>query len=255
MSESHGRVLNCVPSRNREQDWSLDNMTRAGMGVTAEQLPESVDLRDPSWWAIGDQGQTGSCVGWASADSVIRYHLVRNGRLSPSDLLSVRFQWMAAKELDEFTSAPTTFIEFDGTSLKAALDVARKYGSVPDAVLPFQGGGLYQGDTADFYLIAARFRIASYVALGSRARDWKRWLARRGPILTRLDCDDAWFRATESGGVLAEYQLPDEPAGHAVAVVGYTPDHFIIRNSWGTGWGDGHGDLIVAPDRFHSEVC
>ena len=26
--------------------------------------------------------------------------------------------------------------------------------------------------------------------------------------------------------------------GHAVTVVGYTSDRFIIRNSWGTGWGD-----------------
>ena len=26
--------------------------------------------------------------------------------------------------------------------------------------------------------------------------------------------------------------------GHAVALVGYTSEHFIVRNSWGTGWGD-----------------
>jgi hypothetical protein len=27
--------------------------------------------------------------------------------------------------------------------------------------------------------------------------------------------------------------------GHAMAVVGYTEDSFIIRNSWGAHWGDG----------------
>ena len=27
--------------------------------------------------------------------------------------------------------------------------------------------------------------------------------------------------------------------GHAVCIVGYTADRFIVRNSWGTGWGDG----------------
>jgi hypothetical protein len=36
-----------------------------------ERIPESKDLRE-SWWIIGDQGTTGSCVGWASADSTVR---------------------------------------------------------------------------------------------------------------------------------------------------------------------------------------
>ena len=44
---------------------------------------------------------------------------------------------MAAKETDEFTSLPTTFIENAGTSLKSALDVARKFGAVSENVLPF----------------------------------------------------------------------------------------------------------------------
>ncbi|WP_019507844.1 C1 family peptidase [Pleurocapsa sp. PCC 7319] len=26
--------------------------------------------------------------------------------------------------------------------------------------------------------------------------------------------------------------------GHAIAIVGYSADRFIIRNSWGTSWGD-----------------
>jgi hypothetical protein len=45
---------------------------------------------------------------------------------------------MAAKETDVFTSYPSTFIELEGTSLKAALDIARKFGLVTDAVLPFR---------------------------------------------------------------------------------------------------------------------
>lgn len=24
---------------------------------------------------------------------------------------------------------------------------------------------------------------------------------------------------------------------HAVVIIGYTPTHWIIKNSWGTGWG------------------
>jgi C1A family cysteine protease len=39
-----------------------------------------------------------------------------------------------------------------------------------------------------------------------------------------------------------------------VALVGYTPDRFIVRNSWGTtGWGDqgfGYASLAYAQDAF-----
>ena len=35
--------------------------------------------------------------------------------------------------------------------------------------------------------------------------------------------------------------------GHAVCIVGYRSDgRFIVRNSWGTGWGD-HGFGYLAP--------
>ena len=35
----------------------------------------SVDLRK-AWWTVGDQGNTGSCVGWASTEGIARYVLV-----------------------------------------------------------------------------------------------------------------------------------------------------------------------------------
>ena len=99
-------------------------------------VPPRKDLR-AAWWRINDQGSTGSCVGWASADGVLRWHFVKTNRIGQSELISPRFQWMAAKETDEFNSRPTTFVEAEGTSLKAALDVSRKFGAVKDTVLPF----------------------------------------------------------------------------------------------------------------------
>ena len=40
------------------------------------------------------------------------------------------------------------------------------------------------------------------------------------------------------------------------AFVGYTPDRFIIRNSWGTGWGDkgfGYASAQYINDAFFNE--
>ncbi len=233
------RILNCVPSPSTENDWRLHNAEDAGLlASSARAAPRSKDLREDTWWKIGDQGATGACVGWASTDSVLRWHLVQAGRLAKNEPLSVRFPWMAAKETDQFVAQPTTFIESDGTSLKAALDVCRKWGAVRDTVLPFRTGALYVGEVATFYAIATQLKMAAYFNLGTTLAGWRTWLAGSGPILTRLSVDATWDNATATKGKLATYKPATARGGHAVAIVGYTPDRFIVRNSWGTGWGD-----------------
>jgi Papain family cysteine protease len=231
------RILNCVPSQNTKNDWRFYNAADSGLLAAPAAIPEEIDLR-ATWWKIGDQGSTGSCVGWASADSLLRWHFIRIGRLNQNERLSVRFQWMASKETDEFITRPTTFIEAEGTSLKAALAVARRFGAVREGILPFESAALYQQDEATFYALAGQLRIAAYFNLGDDLRDWRTWLAANGPILTRLDVDQTWDEATDTKGNLDVYQPDTTRGGHAVALVGYTPDRFTVRNSWGTGWGD-----------------
>lgn len=231
------RILNCEPSRNTETDWRVRHAEQAGLLDTVRRLPASKDLR-ADWWTVGDQGASGSCVGWACADSVLRWHFVTAGRLTKEDRLSPRFQWMGAKETDQFTAQPTTFIETAGTSLKAALDVSRRYGAVTDGLLPFGAAGLFAGEVGTFYATAAKLRISAYFNLGRNPGDWREWLATKGPILTRLDVDRTWDEATRNDGELDVYKPATARGGHAVALVGYTPDRFIVRNSWGADWGD-----------------
>ena len=247
------RILNCLPSRDQDDDWDVGSAEAAGVLTRGARLPTSVDLREP-WWKIGNQGSTGSCVGWATADSLLRWHFVKAGRIGPNEMLSVRFVWMAAKETDEFGQRPTTFIEPEGTSLKAALDVARKYGCVRDRELPFAAPRLFRGDAKAFYLLASQLKIRAYVNLGRKLADWRRWLATQGPILTRLDCDQTWMDAKSTQGQLAEYRPETADGGHAVALVGYTDTHLIVRNSWGTvSWGDkgfAYATFAYAQDAF-----
>jgi len=246
------RILNCEPSPETEKDWMPEHALAAGI-LRAAPVPTSKDLRE-NWWKIGDQGETGACVGWASADSVLRWHFVNAGRLKKNELLSPRFIWMAAKETDEFTTQPTTFIESDGTSLKSALDIARKFGAVKDDILPFGSGRLFGGEVKTFYALAAQLKIASYVNLGRDLMTWRRWIAQNGPILTRLNCDNTWMGAKATGGVLATYDAMSANGGHAVALVGYDQQSFIVRNSWGTTlWGDkgfGYASNVYAAAAF-----
>jgi C1A family cysteine protease len=235
------KVCNLVPSHNTDNDWQLEHAVAAGSLQAPAALPASVDLR-AAWWDVGDQANTGSCVGWGSTDGVARYMFVHAGRLAQNLKLSPRFTWMASKETDTFTSKPETMIEGAGTTLKAAVDILRNFGAVPETMLPFKiTTTMYTGVENNFFATAATRKIAAYFNLQRNMASWRTWLAAHGPILVGLNVDHTWDNATATGGLLDAFQPNTVRGGHAVALVGYRADgRFIVRNSWGTGWGD-HG--------------
>ena len=240
------RILNVGPSPDREADHTPEVAAASGHLDPADP-PERCDLRAP-WYRIGDQGMTGSCVGWALADSVMWRQLVRAGRLAEAERLSPRFMWMAAKEMRAKLTAvagepawhPTTFLEQGMTDVKSALDVARGFGAALEADLRWQGG-LYDGDIEHFYDTAGRRKITHYYRLDPEAdpsdwfAHWRRWIHQHGPVLLVVGVD-RHFEAGEK--LLDEFAADSEPFKHACALVGYRPGGFIVRCSWGEDWGE-----------------
>ena len=255
-------VRNCEYSRDQNDDWTFGDAAIAHKAAEREksipnklvgpglnkQAPPSVDLRT-DWWKIRNQGNSGACVGFATADGVLRWQYVQKGMMEKEERPSPRFIWMANKETDDIVRFPTTFIEKAGTSTKLALRVAHKYGCVPDEMLPMSGK-LSALKANVFFSIAAQFRITAYYNLRKSESSepnsdqelldrWRQWIAFVGPVLTRLDVDKTWKNATDTGGKLASYDQDGKKfGGHAVCLVGYTSQHFIVRNSWGKSWGD-----------------
>jgi hypothetical protein len=223
-------------SRRPEDDYGA---ARAGLGQAP--LPDAVDLREP-WHAVRDQGHTASCVGWTLADSILRWHLVRAGRLAPDAPLSARQVWMSAKETDQREDYPSTFLEEDGTSLKAGLDVVRKFGAVLESELPWDG--FAAGSPEAFYASAAQRRLKAYFNLGDDAVPdrsvhfgrWRRWLFEQGPIAVLIKIDRHIEKPTDP---LDDFDEASVAGSHCAALFGYGPDHFLLRSSWGPGWGDG----------------
>jgi hypothetical protein len=120
------------------------------------------------------------------------------------------------------------------------MDICRKYGVVLDAALPFKINTLmYAGDENQIFAAAAQRRATSYFNLRKNYPQWRSWLASHGPLLVALNVDATWDNATATNGLLDAFKPNTVRGGHAVCVVGYRKDgRFIIRNSWGTTWGD-----------------
>jgi C1A family cysteine protease len=237
MANKNGWVLNCINSHRVEDDWTFQAAVSAGLIKKTVPIPKRKDLRQ-SWWRIPDQGQSGSCVGWATADGLFRWHFVKARKLSKANRISVRYVWMSAKETDEFINFPTTFIETAGTRVKAALSVARHYGVVKHSLLPFRTRKLYQRGTDAFYGKASQMKIHSYYHLKGGPEEWRTWIAQQGPLIVALIVDDAFLSAKKETASLREYNGASTHGGHAALLVGYTEKYFILRNSWGRSWGD-----------------
>lgn len=235
------RVFNCVASKKQEDDWKMEQAIEKGYLKAHFKLPKSVDLRR-DWWPVGNQGSTGSCVGWSTGHSLLRYHMVKAKKIKQDEKISVRFIWMASKEMDEWNDYPTTFIDDAGTSLKQALKTAKKVGALKASVLPFKGK-MATIPEGQFLQTAAKLKIKAYFNLINSKQDkiemFKNWLAQRGPILTCLDVDESWDKLMRKNfDTMEKYVKNKDGRGHAVSIVGYTPTHFIIRNSWGPKWGN-----------------
>ena len=253
-----GRALVVDPPPGRAQVLRRRDRRRGRVVAAAPPIPASKDLR-ATWWKIGDQGSTGSCVGWATADSVLRWHFVKAGRLARHRPLSPRFVGWPRRRPTRSSTRPTTFIETRGHEPEGG---ARRRAQVRRGARLGARRSRRASSTPARRRRSTRsppqLKILAYFNLGHEtSTNWRRWLATKGPILTRLDVDGTWDEAPATKGNLDVYKPDTARGGHAVAIVGYTPGRFIVRNSWGTSWGDkgfGYASLAYAQDGVHRGV-
>jgi hypothetical protein len=246
-------------SHNRDEDWNSEEayVSNYLSFKKKNEVPINEDLikklynETRSKWIVHDQKESLSCIGYAVTD-IIYWHFVMERGLNKKNILSARFNWMASKEMDNQRKRPTTFIEKEGSTLKAGLDIAKNYGSVLEEILPMKLGSdiysktLFNGTAREFYALAAKLKIESYYNLSTpkeykkdcQVWIWRSWIAEQGPILVRIKVDSSF--ENYKSGLLSKFDKDTQYEQHAVIIVGYDKDSFRIRNSWGDeDWGDG----------------
>jgi hypothetical protein len=194
----------------------------------------SVDWRNRFTWNwltnIKDKGGCGSCYifsGIGVVEAMLRIeHAVWSCRSEgdPGDSISLYFG---------------THGKCEGGSPAEVLDWVIKNGVADPGCWPYVQGERTGTPTAD--RLGRTGKLDGYVWL-SGAANMKGWLDANGPISACFSCYPEFDSACQNNSVYI-YKNPnnDLPDGHCIVIVGYddAKKAWLIRNSWGIGWGTG----------------
>jgi C1A family cysteine protease len=199
-------------------------------------LPSLVDLRKVMP-PIYDQGYIGSCTGNAIAGA-LQYERMRHN-LSDSDRVPSRLMiYYGEREMEGTVSSDAGGYLRDG--IKFAASVGACYEDGPDG-WPYDPKSWSVKPAPACYTAAVRDRVITYSAVQQATQQICGALAAGDPVIFGFTV----YPAFDSPEVARTGRVPlpapgDAPlGGHAVLIVGYdlAERNFLIRNSWGAGWG------------------
>lgn len=210
-------------------------------------LPESVDLRG-RFNPIRNQGQQGSCVAF-TLTSIYEYTIYRKTKELLD--LSEAFLYYNARDID-----PNDDVNINtdvGSRSNCAIESLRDFGLPLEDKCPYNDKVYNQRPSDEAYEDAKKRLLIKALNVERKADIFKAALAEGYPIQGGfLLCDSFFSKASIDGYVpmpteseLSAAMNPSEGevrrhGRHEMAIVGYSDklQCFIVRNSWGTEWGD-----------------
>jgi hypothetical protein len=243
------------PSRREESD---ERNVEEKIGKTLDAFPDKIDLRD---WVyrptlqilpdqivncalvpeVLDQGNEGACTGFALA-AVINYLL---GQRRLQRRVSPRMLYELARRYDEWPGE-----KYEGSSARGAMKGWERHGVCRRDLWPDDQHGpqhfdQQRADQAVFTPGGTYYRVNF-----RQVRDLHAAIHEVGIVYVTLMVHAGWGEpgpstvTLKSGGRgRSTITLPvierkgKADGGHAIALVGYTAQGFIVQNSWGRKWG------------------
>jgi hypothetical protein len=242
----------------------------AKLKSTLNTLPDSIDIRDFVYQPgllpvppvlvncsrvpeILDQGQEGACTGFALA-AVANFLLHNQGQ---SRRVSPRMLYEMARRYDEWPGE-----WYEGSSARGAMKGWLRHGVAQRSLWGDKLCGT-KNMTPAVVRDAMKCPGGAYYRVNHRqVRDMHAALAEVGILYATLMVHEGWFEPGPGvstieyldGSKKKTLKLPiitrkgRADSGHAIAIVGYAEQGFIIQNSWGTTWGNGGFALLPYED-------
>jgi C1A family cysteine protease len=204
-------------------------------------LPRRVDNRkyvSP----IRDQGNEGSCVGFAVAKTVET--VLGKSIEGQYHNMSERWAYEKAKTHDEWPGN-----NYEGSSVRGGLKAAHKLGICLEEFwryMPNKKGEPKPRASVN----AAEHKVASYVRVKG-IDNIKRAIFENTIVVGAAQVHEGWFKLRRNG-VIPLHRKFEILGGHAFALVGYGGRGFWVANSWGNRWGkNGFGVLLFGDAKLH----
>lgn len=217
-----------IEDKPDERDYKFKLSMRA-----AAERPEIVDLRK-KMPPVYDQGDIGSCTSNSTA-ATIDYLWGKEGKCHqpPSRL----FIYYNARMIEG------TIGEDAGASNRDAIKSVNKYGSTWERLWPYHEEFFAEKPGWLAYWLGKRHRAVRYERVAVDAQEMETCLYQGFPIV--IGCDIYTTFMGDEAAKTGKIPTPDTNTekylgGHSMLVCGYRQKDrvFIVRNSWGKGWGD-----------------
>jgi len=207
-----------------------DRDEQFGLAPPDYDLPAKVDYRN-LMLPVEHQDGSNACVGFAGSAVCEYWEWKKTGyRVN----LSATMGYHKAKECDEYQG-----VDYEGTSIRGFCKAVAKYGICEDKFWMFgktpQEG--YQKNALQRNEIVYRNLALNKSLLIPTI---KRALHEYAPVVVGLWVYRNWTEVKDDGHIPEGGE--QKTGGHAMVIVGYQEDEFILRNSWGINWGEnGYG--------------
>lgn len=194
-------------------------------------LPSTVDLRSlcPD---VYDQGKLGSCtanaIGGAYQFDEIRQH--NHDQFVPSRL----FIYYNEREMEG------TVNEDSGAEIRDGIKSIATLGVCDEKIWPYDISQFKVKPCGKAYNNAQNHHGVKYHRLSQSIDELRHCLSNGYPFVFGFAVYQSFEseRVARTGYMNMPLSNDKFLGGHAVMAVGYTDDYFIIRNSWGSSWGD-----------------
>ena len=197
-------------------------------------VPDAYDWRDYGRVSpVKDQASCGSCWAFSTVANLEGLYYAKKGVMKT-------FSEQMLVDCDTSDSG------CNGGLMQYAFTWLKKNGIMLDSDYPYTGTkGTCRSDKSKY----VDMTVSGYKKLGSSWSTWsavdedeiKEFLYETGPLAIALNADPL---QTYTSGILdkTSSQCPSSGINHAVTLVGYgaenNVDYWIVKNSWGTSWGE-----------------